>query len=362
MIADILCEPFGSCSWKADLLERKPGVSDYETLQARRHRVVGVFVVVGLVAFGWLVLKFGDLPSGISQWKSFDVHVQFSSAPGVQRDTPVRFCGYQVGRVTKVLPPRRLPEIRHGQAVGPESYQTTVVMSIENEYTDIPLDSRIKLMTRGFGSSYIEIQPSLPDPCSPIQAFWTHGSKVQGSVGVTSELFPEQTQKQLEELLGDLRVFIGHANQIIGDPNSKQNIKATLVNLSESSKRTVQVLERAEQALSRATEAIEQYRKLAIAGQDTLRNADDRIDRLTGAVVQTSEELGRAASQMRQLIEKANEGEGTLGRLVNDGRLYENLIETTDQLQLWIQQFTSILEKLEEKGLRGVWKGTGTRR
>jgi ABC-type transporter Mla subunit MlaD len=271
MIADILCERFGSCSWKAELLERKPGVSDYETLQANRNWIVGVFVVVGLVAFGWLVFKFGDLPSGVSQWTSFDVYVQFSSAPGVQRDTPVRFCGYQVGRVTQVIPPRRLPEIRNGLNVGPESYQITVVMSIENRYTDIPLDSRIKLMTRGFGSSYIEIQPSLPDPCSPPQAFWVHGSRVQGSVGITSELFPEQTQRKLEELVGDLRVFIGHANQIVGDPNSQQNIKTILANLSESSKRTVQVLERAEQTLSHATEAIEQYRQLAVAGQDTLR-------------------------------------------------------------------------------------------
>jgi phospholipid/cholesterol/gamma-HCH transport system substrate-binding protein len=82
------------------------------------------------------------------------------------------------------------------------------------------------------------------------------------------------------------------------------------------------------------------------------------MDRLTGAVVQTSEELGQAASQMQQLIEKVNEGEGTLGRLVNDGRLYEDLIETTEQLQVLVQQFTFILEKLEEKGLSGIWKGT----
>jgi phospholipid/cholesterol/gamma-HCH transport system substrate-binding protein len=177
-------------------------------------------------------------------------------------------------------------------------------------------------------------------------------------VGITSELFPEQTQRKLEELVGDLRVFIGHANQIVGDPNSQQNIKMILANLSESSKRTVQVLERAEQTLSHATEAIEQYRQLAVAGQDTLRNADTKMDRLTGAVVQTSEELGQAASQMQQLIEKVNEGEGTLGRLVNDGRLYEDLIETTEQLQVLVQQFTFILEKLEEKGLSGIWKGT----
>ena len=333
-------------------------MSDYEALRAKRDWIVGVFVVVGLVAFGWLVFRFGDLPSGVAKLRSFDVYVQFASAPGVQGDTPVRFCGYQVGRVTEVRPPRRLPEIRHGSPTGPEYHQTVVVVSIENQYTDIPADSRVRLMTRGFGSSYIEIQPPPPDPCAPTQAFLVEGAWVQGSIGVTSELFPEQTQRRLEELLEDLRAFFGHANRIVGDPNSQRDIKTILSSLSESSKRTVQVMERAEQALQRATEAIEEYRQLAVAGKDTLRNADARIDQLAVAIVQTSEDLGRAASQMRQLIEKVNTGQGTLGRLVNDGRLYEDLLETTQQLQVFAEQFTLIIEKMDQKGLGAVWRGS----
>ena len=343
-------------------MERKPGVSDYEAVQARRNWIVGLFVVVGLVAFTWLVFKFGDLPSGTSRWTSFDVYVQFPSAPGVQRDTPVRFCGFQVGRVAQVLPPRRLREIRNGQHTGPEYYQTTVVLSIENRYKDIPVDSRIKLMTRGFGSSYVEIQPLVPDPCSPAPGFLVAKSWVQGLVGVTSELFPEQTQRKIEDLVADLRTLVGNANQVIGDPNAQQNIKAILANLSESSRRTVVVLERAEQTLHDATEAIEQYRRLAVAGQDTLRHADTKIDQLAVAVVQTSEDLGQAASQMRQTLEKVNGEGGTLGRLVNDGRLYENLLETSEQLQVLIRQFTATLEKFDQKGIRGMWRGSGSPR
>ena len=82
------------------------------------------------------------------------------------------------------------------------------------------------------------------------------------------------------------------------------------------------------------------------------------MDQLTVAVVQTSEELGLAASQMKQLIEKVNEGEGTLSRLVNDGRLYEGLLETTSQLETVTQQLALVLEKLDKKGLSGIWKGS----
>jgi hypothetical protein len=32
--------------------------------------------------------------------RSFEIYVQFPPAPGVEKDTPVRFFGYQIGRVT----------------------------------------------------------------------------------------------------------------------------------------------------------------------------------------------------------------------------------------------------------------------
>jgi phospholipid/cholesterol/gamma-HCH transport system substrate-binding protein len=332
-------------------------MSDYEARQARRNQLVGVFVLVGLLAFVWLIFRFGDLPSSITTLTSYRVYAQFASAPGVQRDTPIRFCGYQVGRVTLVTPPQRLHEVREGQLTGPEYYQVTVVMSIENRYTDIPLDSRIRLMTRGFGSSYISIEPPA-DPCVPARAFLVEGSRVEGSVGVTSELFPEQTQKQLGELVVDLRRLIGHADQLIGDPNVQQNVRSTLANLSEASKRTIGALDRADQALAGAKDAIEQYRQLAVSGKDTLAGANDKMERLTVSIVRTSDEVGQAATQLRQLMTKVTEGDGTIGRLVNDGRFYEDLVDTTEQLQVLIQEFTGILEKLDEKGISGMWSGS----
>ena len=80
-------------------------MSDYESSQRRRDVVVGIFVVLGLTALGWMIFKFGDLPTAVSRMKSFQVYVQFPTAPGVQKDTPVRFCGYQIGRVTSVMAP-----------------------------------------------------------------------------------------------------------------------------------------------------------------------------------------------------------------------------------------------------------------
>jgi hypothetical protein len=58
-------------------------------------------------------------------------------------------------------------------------------------------------------------------------------SKLQGSTGVTSEFFPEETQKELRELVVDMRTFVNNANDILGDPNNKENIKVTLLENAE---------------------------------------------------------------------------------------------------------------------------------
>ncbi len=187
--------------------------------------IVGIFVVVGMGALVWLIFKFGDLPSVVTKMGSFEVFVQFPTAPGVQTDTPVRFCGYQIGRVTKVMS----PEIRRDMVSGLEYYQTVVILSIDKRYVNIPSNIEVKLMTRGLGSSYIELKqhpdkPEVPlDPNRPETIFLADKIWLQGSTGMTSEFFPEESQKKLDEVAEGLRTFISNANDIFGLPSNQEN-------------------------------------------------------------------------------------------------------------------------------------------
>jgi phospholipid/cholesterol/gamma-HCH transport system substrate-binding protein len=331
-------------------------VSDYESLQRRRNFVVGIFVVLGLCAFGWLVFRFGDLPSGITKMHSFQVCVQFRSAPGVQKDTPVRFCGYQIGRVTAVDPPRIRAEMRDGQQTELRYHQTLVTLSIHEDYTTIPDTSKVMLMSRGLGSSYIEIKAPLPEPNYPPTDYFTHGTIVQGSTGVTSEFFPEESQKKLEELLDELRALAVNTNDIVGNKANKQNVKIILDNVNSATEEFNSTLKEANTVLDEASKALGQYRQLASVGIDTVKHTDAKIAALVTAIIGTSEQLGKAAAQMRLLMQKSSDGEGTMGKFINDGRLYENLLETTDQLQILIQQLSVTIKAINEQGLRDVYK------
>jgi phospholipid/cholesterol/gamma-HCH transport system substrate-binding protein len=316
-------------------------VSDYETAQRKRNLVVGVFVIIGLSAFGYMVWKFRDLPLWISELKSFEVIVRFPTAPGVQRDTPVRFCGYQIGRVTEVM----APHILEDKNTGLRYHQTEVVMMVGNRYVNIPSNVEVKLMSRGLGSSYIELKV---DPTKPVESIDTEkpkylykGITLQGSTGMTSEFFPEESQQKFEQLVESFTSLLSNANDIIGDPENKENLKTTLAHLSE--------------ATLEAKKTLEDFQKLSNTGTVTLKNADVRVNELVASMVNTSEELSKAASELGLVLEKVNRGQGSASQLLNNGKLYENLIEDTQQLQLLLEDLRSLIEKVNEEGLRSVY-------
>ena len=308
-------------------------MSDYETSQKRRNIVVGLFVIVGLCAIFYMIFKFGDLPLFVSEWESFAVTVQFPTAPGVQKNTPVRFCGFQIGRVTNVKPPKVMKDLKTGQFY----HQTIVVLSINKEYSNIPDDVEVKLMTRGLGSSYIELKEQSYDLSKAQRDFLLAGSVLQGSTGMTSEFFPEESQKKLEELVDGLRTLIDNANEIVGDPNNKENFKTILANLSD--------------ATNQATKTLKEFQKFSAAGTETLKNADAKAEKIVTAMIDTSEELSKTVVELRLVLEKVNRGRGTAARLINDGRFYEGLLENTEQMQLLLEELRSFVAESRDKGL-----------
>jgi len=301
-------------------------VSDYETTQRRRNIVVGIFVVVAMCALVWLIFKFREFPTAISRYRSFQVFVQFPTAPRVQRDTPVHFCGYQIGRVIDVKAPERLADLNTGQ----EYHQTVVVLGIRKKYVNIPSNVEVKLMMRGLGSSYIELKvdpaklPAPPrDPNRPETEFLVDKMLLQGSTGMTSEFFPEESQEKFEELVDTMKDVLDNANDIIGDPDSKENLKKILANVSDATKQVA--------------ETLEELQKFFVAGTEA------------------SEELRAMVRELRQILAKVNSGEGTAAKFVNDARLYEGLVESTEQLQVLLRELKSLIDKVNEKGFRSIY-------
>jgi phospholipid/cholesterol/gamma-HCH transport system substrate-binding protein len=297
--------------------------------------IVGVFVIMSVIAFFWMIFKFGDLPILVSELKSYEIKIQFPSAPGVQKDTPVRFCGYQIGTVIDVKPPTVMQDKNSKQWY----FQTLVIASIENQFKNIPEDVEVKLMTRGLGSSYIEMRETRPE--TKDEKVLVEGSLLQGSTGVSSEFFPAETQKKLEELIVNITELVKNSNEIIGNSENQVNFKTALANLADATKE--------------ANETIVTIHETAQAAKELLHNTDDRTDQLTKSFVSTSDKLGETMTNLNSVLDKINSGQGTAGKFVNDGRLYEQLLEDSKQLNLALQDLKGFLTESKEKGIKIKW-------
>jgi len=297
-------------------------VSDYETTQRRRNITVGIFVVIALCALVWLIFMFNELPRRVTGFRSMQILVQFPTAQGVQEDTPVQFCGYQVGRVTHIMP----PEPRFDPLTGKTYHQTLCVLGIDRKYKDIPSNVSVRVMTRGLGSSFIEMKVdpkkelTALDPNRPETVYLFDGALLQGSAGMASEFIPAESQEKIDILLTSLTELIGNANDIIGDKASKDNLKNTLANL--------------EKTTAVASEMVEQFKLFAVSGTET------------------SEELSKAIAEIRLLTEKINSGQGTAGMFLTDGRFYENLLENTEQLRILLEDVKNLIAQYRAKGIK----------
>jgi ABC-type transporter Mla subunit MlaD len=271
------------------------------------------------------------------------------------------------------------PEERKDLLTGREYHQTVVILAIDKQYVDIPSNVEVKLMTRGLGSSYIELKvdpenlPAPPlDPNVPETRFLRKDMWLQGSAGMTSEFFPEESQKKLDGLIEGLGNFIENANNIIGKQENKDNISKTLANMTEATEEAVKTLEelrkfaesgtstikhvdaKIEEVASAIVDTGEEFQEFASTATSTVKSIDTKAGELITAMVDTSEELSETASQLRMVLEKINTGQGTAAKLLNDGRFYENLIDDTEQLRILLQELKLLIDKVHENGLRSI--------
>lgn len=289
-------------------------MTDYQTKQRQRNMIVGSFVIIALGAFFWMLLRFRDLPLAVSKFKSFNVLVYFPEAPGVQKDTPVQYCGYQIGRVMKVAP----PQLQDG------SHKVGITMAIEKRYSDISEAVDFYVMKRGLGSSFIELRLDPVKVAESNTYLCDETTRYDGQVGMASDFFPPEVQAALPDLVDAITDLTNNINIVIGDTDNQANIKKTLENFQFA---TAQL-------------------------NDTLKSVEQITDIGAEKITLVSDQLEQTLAQTQQLIAKIESGDGTAGKLVNDGRLYENLLESSEELKMLLEQLKQWTDEVQEDGVK----------
>ena len=293
-------------------------MTDYNSIQQKRNMIVGCFVVIGILVFILMISMFGELPLIVTKHKSFYIFAQFPSATGIQKNTPVRYCGYQIGKVFQVAPPDPLVHQETKQKIN----QVKVGLAIENQFEyKIPENSLVRVMQRSMGSSYIEL---IDVPDDPIGFINRNTAILQGGVGATHEFIPKEFQQKVENIADQISALVVSFNNIVGDEENRQNIKLALADFAKASRQ--------------ADETLKSIQAFTGSAQNTM---DD-----------VSEELAESLKQLRITLAAVNEGEGSAAKLINDPALYDNLLDASQELQLTVAQLKHLAADAREKGIK----------
>lgn len=109
---------------------------------SRVEMVVGLFLVLGFLAFGWLALQLGEV-TWLSGAKTYPLSAEFNNVSGVKSGADVQIAGVTVGKV------RQLSLNKDNMAV--------VGLQIDRE-VKVPVDSIASVKSQGIiGDKFIQI-------------------------------------------------------------------------------------------------------------------------------------------------------------------------------------------------------------
>lgn len=336
-------------------------------MKARNEVLAGIFVVVSLTLIAGLILIMGQERQVFARQSEF--RAIFTDVKGLAEGAPVRLGGISIGRVAKV-----------GFSADPADTRVHITLLINNDFIDrVRPDSLVAIETQGLlGDRFVSVSPGTQSgtatpgtvlPTVEIADAAAIMQKAQAAVENTTQI-TERINRSLEglspdtfktltaaaksasELLTAISTHEGFLHRLIYSEedgarlssslsNAAQDISATIEEVrggkgllhalifEPNGKATVDSLLRTSSSLARILTEVEEGSGLA---HDLLYSPID-----PGSVARQMNDamvaLNAAAQNILKTSEALSSGSGTLGALIVDPQLYDNLVQLSGSAQ-----------------------------
>jgi phospholipid/cholesterol/gamma-HCH transport system substrate-binding protein len=346
---------------------------------------VGIFVIIGLIVLMWLSLEVEGVSLGQDHT---ELIADFDDVLGLASGNPVTFRGVEIGKVgsmtleegtgrplvtlrvraehelrenavARLVQPDMLGQKTIDIAYPEEGPQGGVLQSGARIRTEASHDLASALrdfgeMMGGTTSDVRELIASFKE--NQDRAFAAVTSMVEdnrpridavlASMEVTVPALGE-TAKAIGDVAMRVRDGDGTVARLLNDPNLADDFQSTVANLRDVSAR----LSASDGAAWRLLEDEQMAEDLTVS-MSNLRSASETLSELfDGEMGTLAEDLGEIIPDLREFLNnmteisgKINEGEGTIGKLVNDDALYT-------ELRAALKRVNDTLEEAEETGV-----------
>lgn len=290
----------------------------------KTEMLVGLFVFVGLLLLGGLILQFGRVREIFKD--TYHLHVAFPNASGIKEGSPVFLGGSRVGKVDKKP---KLNETFTGVIIDLELFKDVM----------IPADATFAIGSAGLmGDALVEIKPT----GKQTDVFLPHDYDkiIEGEkAGSLNDL--QSTAKSVGEkvdvVLDDVRVALKEIQTAMTKVNKEALSDSTIQDFKEGMEHLHSTLKRVDdkvlgeenaqtlkQALAEFKEAATSFKNASKSIEDVSKKLDPIITK-TDKVMTTADEslqsIKKAADSFAAAAANISSSKGLLGALMNDQRL-----------------------------------------
>jgi phospholipid/cholesterol/gamma-HCH transport system substrate-binding protein len=329
----------------------------------KRNVAVGVTTLAGLAGLLILMMMFGRLPLPGTSQQGWLLPVAMPSAGGLHPESRVNFAGIQVGRIESV-------EFRQGGKSG------VLVTARIREGVEIPANVQAQAYSKPLGGSPT-LELHVPRGAAAEQTLAKDNPRtVQGQVGGMPQQLGREIKSAIEgpmerfNELADQWTKVGRHVTTLVEPRD-----ADAVDAGQSEANLVTVIERTDRRMREVGETLESIEKIVSDQklqkdlEKTVANAraatkklSERVDEVSANVnrhtealkkryVALADDLSSAVSSFEKLADQARQGEGTVGKLVNDPALYRNLNDAIERVNAAVDEAKLLLEKWKAEGV-----------
>lgn len=333
----------------------------------RTPLLVGALIVVAVTALSWFLLRTSE--DQYSDSNTYVLYADFKDAAGIRWKTRVQVNGLDVGKIA---------DIKHRRNEKDELV-ARVKLLILNEY-EVFENARIKKTAESLLGDYrLDLDPG--------NAKHRKLEPEDVIIDVQSLSDLDAIQSQLKSVATNVNNVTESLSSVLAGPKGEGSLKQILESVERSMKAMESATGSLRDTLDRNQDAINQtvtdlaafsrrlgeasqpdgeikeiVKNLALATDKLVQLATSLNDTMEGteavqqpaSVKQTLANLNQTLEQLADVTRKVNEGQGTVGRVINDSSLIEKVEETVDGANELLGGLSKLQTQIELRSEYGI--------
>ena len=311
----------------------------------RRNVMVGVTVLTALLALGWMILKFAGAPITMLVSPRMSIHFICDRADGLSEGANVTYRGMNVGQITRLT---RMEDdrIRVDAQIDDKPPLPANVKGVIRSTGLLGGGSAIQLAIVGDkGQGQLSKNQEIPATYVGLDILPPEFAELATELRLTAKQFRESNVVlHMDEQVQHLGKAIDSVQSYIDDPKIRKDLKDSIDNLRIAT-------EKADKIGNNLDQFTQHLDQLSTETRASIQKTQGHLDDISKSTGDRLLQLASSLDQLQQIVTKINEGKGSAGQFVNDPKLYEGLVDTTQELNATIKDLKRLVEQWEQEGV-----------